>query len=471
MLEIKLPREIFKSPFAMEPIVQSLLQGGGLSTWHHKHWQGNMPQVTSLEIASIEGTIHFYIRIHKKFKELVSANIYAQYPGIEITEADDYTKLIHYHHKNKDVGIWGASYKLSKDWTPTNPKNGLSFSKKHKSEPEDKDDEYKMQADFLPIKTYVDYGLDKDPKEEFKTDPIVPLLEFMGSVAKGEYVWYQILLQEEAVFAKKWTKTYVNEVTHEYFTLKELAKDRVKQIRGSKIILKGTPVFDDYGYPKMKPEPTGEKDANGKPEMKDVQVTHQKDTVTPSKEEMKLTQSEKDEIEAIENKVGKPLARVVIRLIYLADNSKGKFNGGHVQNILSIMKPFNGINTFGFIPTSPYDYPWENFRGRREPWRGEELFEEYVEREGFHPHTSDIKWLSKFEDNFFWNYSMKHRKVFRMIFETILKPFDHPHADRVSVLNTEEIATLYHFPGQVASVPALPRVDSTKGMAPSNLPQ
>ena len=38
------------------------------------------------------------------------------------------------------------------------------------------------------------------------------------------------------------------------------------------------------------------------------------------------------------------------------------------------------------------------------------------------------------------------------------------------ILNLEELATLYHFPGEVAATPTLPRIDSTKSSSPSNLP-
>ena len=37
-------------------------------------------------------------------------------------------------------------------------------------------------------------------------------------------------------------------------------------------------------------------------------------------------------------------------------------------------------------------------------------------------------------------------------------------------LNIEELATLYHFPGEVAATPSIPRIDSVKGSSPSNLP-
>jgi hypothetical protein len=38
------------------------------------------------------------------------------------------------------------------------------------------------------------------------------------------------------------------------------------------------------------------------------------------------------------------------------------------------------------------------------------------------------------------------------------------------VLNTEELATIFHLPGGVATTPAFDRIGSKKAEAPSNLP-
>jgi len=38
------------------------------------------------------------------------------------------------------------------------------------------------------------------------------------------------------------------------------------------------------------------------------------------------------------------------------------------------------------------------------------------------------------------------------------------------VLNTEELATLYHLPGLAVRAPFLPRVESKKGQPPAPLP-
>jgi hypothetical protein len=38
------------------------------------------------------------------------------------------------------------------------------------------------------------------------------------------------------------------------------------------------------------------------------------------------------------------------------------------------------------------------------------------------------------------------------------------------VLNTEELATLWHFPGQILKVPTLERIESKEASPPTNLP-
>ena len=327
-----------------------------------------------------------------------------------------------------------------------------------------------MPADFLPIKTYVDYGLDKDPKEEFKTDPITPLLEFLGSLGKGEYGWYQILVQDAGKFDdKNFPKTYLNKQSHDHMTLADMANARKKQIRTAGYVKPNSVAYNEYGEKKFKP--SGEKDADGKDIMVEQKYIFKDAKATP-KSEQALTAEEKEEIEMINRKLSKPVLRAVIRMVYVAKRTSFRFE--NVQNILAIMRPFNHTsktgNSFGLSPSDPYDYSWEDTMGRRKPWRSEEMFEAYVEREGFFPHVESRDALDKFEDLFFWSYSAKMRKVFRMIVEAIFYPFDHPTADVIS-LNTEELATLWHLPGTVAGTPTLPRIDSTKGMAPSNLPQ
>jgi hypothetical protein len=99
LLEIKLPREINKSPEAAELFLRSMIEGGGLGTWFKEKWEGRIPNTAALEIASIEGVVHFYIRIEQKLRPRIEAAIYSQYPTVEIVEVSDYMdkipKIVH----------------------------------------------------------------------------------------------------------------------------------------------------------------------------------------------------------------------------------------------------------------------------------------------------------------------------------------------------------------------------------------
>lgn len=464
MLEIKLPREIDKSPLAMELILPSFLIGSGLDAWYKRYIVGNLPQFSSLEIASLEGEIHFYVRVRRSMAQWVQSSFYAQYPGIEIAEVDDYVSMIRYHHLSEDVDTWSGTYRLTKKWTPTD-----SDGKPFKEDGE----VMQMPADYLPMSTYIDLGLDKDPKEQYKNDPLVTMIEAMGAIGKGEYLWYQIIVEDETVFnakyageyGKKFPKMYVMP-DHRHINLVEMAEERKKQLRKYREIKKGSLAYDAYGNPIQKTD----KDKNLQP------VTYAEDVVVQAKENELATEA-KDEIELINRKLSKQLIRCVIRQVYVA--KKENFNPQNITNILNYSKIFNRFNSNAPYMNSlgtnssadPYSYPWENFMNRRVPWRKEEIFEAYVEREGLHPHMHTDKNLDWWEDKLFWHYSMKLRKVWRMTFEGFVKPFAHPEADDAFILNTEELATLWHLPGSIAQVPTLSRIDSTKSVAPLNLPQ
>jgi hypothetical protein len=44
------------------------------------------------------------------------------------------------------------------------------------------------------------------------------------------------------------------------------------------------------------------------------------------------------------------------------------------------------------------------------------------------------------------------------------------HYDGTKVMTTEELATIFHFPGKVAATPSLARIPSKRSEPPSNLP-
>jgi len=47
------------------------------------------------------------------WKDLIEAQIYAQYPDIEVTEVPNYTSFVKYDPNS--LNMWGVEFKLSKD--------------------------------------------------------------------------------------------------------------------------------------------------------------------------------------------------------------------------------------------------------------------------------------------------------------------------------------------------------------------
>jgi hypothetical protein len=360
------------------------------------------------------------------------------------------------------VSLWGIT------WTPTNTFDTGVENPKGKKGENGKRENYKMSGDYKMFKTYVDYGLDKDPKEEFKNDPLTPVLEWLGSLGKGEYGWYQILVTDEGNYNNsKYPAHYVLEHEHKHVQLKEIAKLRIAQLRGEKKseikFKKGDVILDEYGRAKTT------RDAEGK----EVPLTTLVDIYekSESKKEGDMRPEEKDEIESIYRKISKPIVLCVFRTAYLNTKKQGDFVG-NIQSTLSNVKQYGqaGFNGFKPRPTDPYEYKWEDVDKHRKPWRAEEFYESYVEREGYMPHIMPRPAVDKFWDLRFWNRSMGFRKITRIMYDTFFHPFDHPHATDVFALNLEELATFWHLPGQVATTPGIARIDSIKSEAPINLP-
>ena len=77
------------------------------------------------------------------------------------------------------------------------------------------------------------------------------------------------------------------------------------------------------------------------------------------------------------------------------------------------------------------------------------MLEEYRERQFFHP-------------------PMRHKIHLPWPLSPVIFPnFFHSH---ISVLNVEELASLWHFPGQILKVPTLERIESKEASPPTNLP-
>ena len=379
LLEIKLPKEIFKSPRAAEFFISSLSQSLGEKNWFEKYWKGSVRAWFSLEIVSIDGQVHFFVWTRKGFKNVIESNLYSQYPGIEIFEVPDYTLPFAY---NPDITtIWASEFELTK-------------------------------PDVFPIKTYIDYGMDKDPKEEFKIDPLTPLLEFLGSLPRGNQAWIQIIVRshkaEEKDPDKNWSNAKILTTLKpsdiwDRWEKKDVRWKNAAQEEIEKIIKKAKGEVGGDG--KLVP-------GTGRP----------------------LTEVEKETIVALDRSVSKTGFDVGIRAIYSAP--KDIFSSSNIGGVVGGITHFNSsMNGFRLARGSEeyvkfFLLAWKKRSTKRRDKERQHLLDAYKRRAYFYrPHKS-------------------------------------PHF----VLNAEELATMFHFPGGVSSTPTFTRIESRKSEAPANLP-
>ncbi|MEK7650576.1 MAG: hypothetical protein AAB364_01745 [Patescibacteria group bacterium] len=313
LLEIKIPKTLMKTPQAMELALNALHQGWDGDNFYKIWFLGQARAWSSLELVSIGGEVHFYIWAQKFFKNLIEAQFYAQYPEIEIHEVEDYVHNVPYDLPGSDWKLWGAEFKLSK-------------------------------ADAYPIKTYVNYGLDKissdSESDAWRTDPITAVLEYLGSMKPGEQLWIQIPVQA--------------------------AKDRFHK--------PGT----WWGKQGWKDE--------GKALIEKIMQRDKKGGEDESLGLTILSPGERKVVEDIERSLAKPGFDCGLRALYLAKPEL--YHPNRVVSTLGIFKQYNAADSNGFKTafTTSDKYPWSAF------WRGYSLakfkavfFNNYRQRAFFYP--------------------------------------------------------------------------------------
>ena len=370
VLEVKLPRDSFRSPAAMELFINALHNTSD-GNFFAQYWKGEKRPGYSLEIISVEGKVKFMIYTEDQRKNGVMAALYSQFPGIEVMEVPDYTRGVQFDPKESNM--YAAEFIFTKE------------------------DANKNIAHVYPIKTYIDYGLDKDPKEEFKVDPLTPMIEFLGSIGANQQVWFQFVI-----------RAHIKEVqgTHRYFKKTDPYKDEGKK------------VIDTIMGRDPKTRIAGVKDkVSGR--------------ITPPT----LSDGEKEIVKAIERNMAKPAFDVGIRAIYIAKKSvfdKPNGIGGIVGSFKHFStENFNGLKPNGDKYSSRFSgLPWQDYKKMRETKQMKNALEAYKRR------------------SFFYD----------------------PVKSKHVIMSTEELATIYHFPGAVAATPGLNRIPSKKFEAPSNLP-
>lgn len=281
-LRIKLPQEVLKSPEAMESVFSQTHNAANVDNYMQTYFEGRHPLVYSYELVSVGGEVRFYANVPtKKGKNALEAQLYAQYPGIEVTEElIDYTSEVKWNPKEWDMIAFHIG---------------------------------KRAEDYLPIKTYIDYGLDKQPKEELKFEPMSPLIEHLGMVKPHEHIWVQFLV---------------------------IAHDKKNLKRGS---LSDVPTWEKAAVAKineiMKRDSTG------------VALTSEETDIRPV-----LTTSERDKVAAIERNISKYAYEFAVRAIYIS--RAGKFDPEMIGPLLKSFSQYDmlGRNSIGVRWRTDFDY-------------------------------------------------------------------------------------------------------------------
>lgn len=267
-----------------------------------------------------------------------------------------------------------------------------------------------------PIKTFEEFFEPQGEKisaEEKRIDPMMSLLESMSKLGPGEQFWLQYITTPISDHDDPWKKEAKK-------IIGEISKRPEKKEKS--LIEELKEIFEQVVFGPQK-EGSG---ASAKYKWIEPQKTEIEDR------ELLLTPGERDILSKIENKVKKAVFRTTVRGIYVA--KRENWNPSHKTLSRSYFSHFSTQNlnriSFSILTRTKVHYLW---RERRVYLRARRIFRNYILR-------------------------------FPPLF---------PDRDQVcAILNTEELATVFHFPVKITGLvaPTTARVEFKKAGAPPNLP-
>jgi hypothetical protein len=379
LLEIQVPREVIKTPAAMELVLANAFYHKSLKGFWEEYMIGAPWLWFSLEMVSIEGRVHFFVRTPSRIRDLVETQIYAQYPQAKVIEVDDYVWNVSQYKKEGDWHMWGCEFT-------------------------------KLKNDVQTIKTYKQIEeLKSGTKEEYKVDPLTPTIEYLGSLGKGQQMWVQIIIRQSI-------KKYHSHEANKHVNFDAYAEEYLRE--------------------KLKPY-TRVHAGSGVGGMDATEIR------APSflDESLKMWVSN---LRQIHFDCG-------IRLVTLAEKkyfTAEQFNNFRRSSRLifrQYAQPYS--NELDRRSSTQYDAPWADPTGLALTKLKKRMLNFYRLRTFFHP---PIQYVFKYPP--------------------IVSAFFPSGKPNIFVLSTEELATLFHFPGMVSETPSFKRIESKIAKPPSNLP-
>lgn len=320
LLAVDVPPDTIQGPKAVEQIFSQLSGAHSGPNIGEKYWQGAKQRWFSLEIISLEGYIQFLVYTEAKFRDLVEAAVYAQYPMAEITEVEDYVSAIPDKYPNETHNMFGIEFGLAEE-------------------------------DAYPIRTYPDFEQKPSPDPDITLyDPMAAILENFTRIGVGENLWLQIILEP---VSGKWKEKGIGLVKSSLQAkgsklVKSLIENKKPTAKQPFImqLLNGlfTELLNVINPPAEAPKKKEEKkDAAGK-------ITD-------------LSPGVRDTIVSIEKKIAKIGFKTKIRILYAAENSV--FNPSRcLEGFTGAMNQFSYPGRNALVPkllTSAH-YGFKNYR-------------------------------------------------------------------------------------------------------------
>jgi len=394
LLGINMPKDNEQGPEAVERFFVHLAGIREKFTWYEKNIQGKSQLNISLEMASIEGQIQFFIHTPVQFRDLVESAIYTSYPSLEIFEENqDYTDNALEGFLEDKHNVWGADLKL-------------------------------VEQNPIPIKTYPEF--EHKLSKELK-DPLIDLLEVLGRLKASEQIWLQFI------------------ITPIDSELKEEGERLIKKILLGKDIKK-TPnnIIDMAVLFLMK---FGQDAVEFIKEVLDLHPTVDK---FEDKEEKNISlPGDKRLIDAIQNKISKIAFESCIRMVYLADKEVFAKDRG-------ITGTLGAFNAFRAIDLNSFEVSLVS-RVAEKNWKGSKILEAQKQEV--------IKAYQK--RAFKWRARVGIPKIIFKVKNFLTLP---ERSAPKSILNTEELATIYHFPVNMIKASLIKKTSSKKAEPPLGLP-
>ncbi len=349
VLEIIPPAEIEKPFRAMEYVCASLWAIYGSADWKGKWCEGVLPYGPywfSFEIVSLEGEIHFYLRLPQGHRQYAETLIHTHYPEAEVLEAEDYTQKIPQDIPNNTYDLKGEDYVFLKD-------------------------------NSYPIKTYkffevgaykfFETGAGEQEEAEKKVDPLPLLMEGLDRLKKGEQFWFQLVaapITNKDIPWQNEAQKIVDVLAKRTEPIKKtsILQDPLDVIKEFIILVRETAktIIYDVILGLFFPPSLEEKAAEKKPSS----------VITPGEDIV---------IKAIEEKIAKPAFRSYLRALYIF--KKDAYNPANAALVKNYLANFRAENLNALVSWSKTKPSIEYFfKERRIYLRKKLLFEKYVKR-------------------------------------------------------------------------------------------